>query len=262
MAEMTIEFLGTGTSQGVPVIACGCPVCTSADHRDQRLRTSALVHIGKINLLIDAGPDLRQQMLRAKVDRLDAVLLTHEHMDHVAGIDDLRSFNFHQGHAMDIHANAPTIAAVKRMFNYAFAEVRYPGVPELRMHEIGHRTFQAAGISITPVEVLHHKLPVIGFRIGDLGYITDAKTIAPLELEKLKGVDVLVLNALRKEAHLSHFNLEEAIALIRSIAPRKAYLIHISHVMGSHEDVMRTLPEGIELAYDGLVVKVQMIGSV
>ncbi len=256
MAGMIVEFLGTGTSQGVPVIACECAICTSADPRDNRLRTAALVKVGGKNLLIDAGPDLRQQMLRHKVRQLDAVLLTHEHMDHVAGMDDLRSFNFHQGRAMDIHANAPTVAAVKRMFHYAFSEIRYPGVPELHMHEIGTAPFEAAGVQVIPVQVLHHQLPVLGFRIGGLGYITDAKTIAPAELEKLRGVDVLVLNALRKKEHLSHFNLEEAIRLVQELRPRKAYFIHISHLMGTYENVMREMPVNIELAYDGLVVEV------
>ena len=256
MAQITIEFLGTGTSQGVPVIACNCEVCTSSDPKDNRLRSSALVRVGDVNLLIDAGPDLRQQVLRSKVDRLDAVLLTHEHMDHLAGIDELRSFNFRQNKAMDIHANAATIVAVRRMFHYAFTEVRYPGVPELHLHEIGDDPFHAAGIPITPVKVLHHMLPVLGFRIGRLGYITDAKSIEPQEIEKLKGVDVLVLNALRRKEHLSHLNLSEAIDLVRAIGPRQAYFTHISHLMGKHADVMRELPEAIALAHDGLIAPV------
>ena len=257
MAQITIEFLGTGTSQGVPVIACNCEVCTSSDPKDNRLRSSALVRVGDVHLLIDAGPDLRQQMLRSKVDRLDAVLLTHEHMDHLAGIDELRSFNFRQNKAMDIHANAATNAAVRRMFHYAFSEERYPGVPELRLHEIDRDPFTAASVPITPIEVIHYKLPVLGFRIGRLGYITDAKSIAPQEIEKLKGVDVLVLNALRKKEHISHFNLEQAIDLVQVIQPRQAYFTHISHLMGKHADVMRELPEGIALAYDGLIDEVQ-----
>ena len=254
--QISIEFLGTGTSQGVPVIACDCQVCKSNDPHDRRLRTSALVRTGGSNLLIDAGPDLRQQMLRSNVRELDAVLLTHEHMDHVAGIDDLRSFNFSQQRAMDIYANAATITAVKRMYHYAFAEERYPGTPELRLHEIGEGPFTIGNVPIVPIEVMHYKLPVLGFRIGGLAYITDAKSIAESELRKLRGVDVLVLNALRQKKHISHFNLEEAIALVGKVEPRRALFIHISHLMGLHEEVAAHLPKGIELAFDGQVVQV------
>jgi phosphoribosyl 1,2-cyclic phosphate phosphodiesterase len=257
MSDMSIRFLGTGTSQGVPVIACDCHVCRSDDPRDKRLRTSALVRIGGVTLLLDAGPDLRQQMLMSGVRRLDGVLLTHEHMDHIAGIDDLRSFNFSQRQAMDLYANAATLASVRRMFHYAFSEIRYPGVPELRLHEISDREFSVAGVKVVPLEVLHHQLPVLAFRIGSLGYVTDAKTIAPAELDKLRGVDVLVLNALRKKEHLSHLNLSEAVEMVRAIAPRKAYFTHISHLLGRHEEVMGELPEGIELACDGLEVPVR-----
>ncbi len=260
MGALSIEFLGTGTSQGVPVIACDCAVCRSSDPCDKRLRTSALVRVGDVQLLIDAGPDLRQQMLRSSVRRLDAVLLTHEHMDHVAGIDDLRSFNFSQKRAMDIHANAATIAAVKRTFHYAFAKDPYPGTPVLDLHEVGTAPVQVAGITVTPIEVLHHKLPVLGYRIGALAYITDAKSIPEKELQKLQGLDVLVLNALRHEQHISHFNLAEAIAVVEKLRPRRAFFTHISHLMGFHTGVMRRLPPGIELACDGLVVNVEGSG--
>jgi phosphoribosyl 1,2-cyclic phosphate phosphodiesterase len=256
MSSISIEFLGTGTSQGVPVIACDCHVCISSDERDNRTRTAALVRVGDRNLLLDAGPDLRQQMLRCGVRRLDGVLLTHEHMDHIAGIDELRSFNFHQREAMDLYANAATLASVRRIFHYAFSEVRYPGVPELRLHEIANEPFMVAGVDVVPVEVLHHKLPVLGFRIGGLGYITDAKTIAPSELDKLRGVDVLILNALRKKEHLSHLNLQGALELVREIGPRQAFFTHISHLLGRHEEVMQELPPGVELAWDGLKVEV------
>lgn len=256
MSTTRVEFIGTGTSQGVPVIGCTCAVCKSTDTRDKRLRTSALVRTNGATLLIDAGPDLRQQMLRAGVEHLDAVLLTHEHMDHVAGIDDLRAFNFRQQRAMDIHANEATLEAVRRTFHYAFAKDKYPGVPDLRLHAIKDTAFQAGGVGVVPVEVMHHHLPVLGFRIGGFSYITDAKSIAPAQLDLLRGTHTLVLNALRKKAHPSHLNLEEALALIRTIAPVRAYLTHISHLLGSHADVARELPEAIELAYDGLVVEV------
>ena len=255
MGSIRVEFLGTGTSQGVPVIACNCAVCESADPRDERLRASVWVQVDGVSLLIDAGPDLRQQMLRSKVHTLDAVLLTHEHMDHIAGIDDLRAFNFAQKRPMDIHGNAPTTDAVRRMFHYAFAEERYPGVPELRLHEIGAGTIEIAGVQVQVVEVMHHKMPVLGFRIGSFAYITDAKTISASERDKLRGLDVLVLNALRKKEHLTHLNLSEALAIVEDLRPKRALFTHISHLLGTHGSVAAELPAGSELAYDGLVVQ-------
>jgi phosphoribosyl 1,2-cyclic phosphate phosphodiesterase len=257
MATTTLEFLGTGTSQGVPVVACSCHVCRSIDPRDKRLRTSALLRTKGRTLLIDAGPDLRQQMLRCGLDDLDAVLLTHEHMDHVAGIDELRALNFHLRRPMDIHANTATLEAVRRMFHYAFAKNKYPGVPELRLHAITADTFQAAGVPVMPVEVLHHFLPVTAFRIGGLAYVTDAKTIEPAELDKLRGADVLVLNALRKKEHISHLDLDAALAMVRELKPREAWFTHISHLMGTHAEVSAELPHGVGLAYDGLRVEVR-----
>lgn len=256
MRSLTIEFLGTGTSQGVPMIGCECAVCRSADPRDKRLRSSALVRVGGRTLLIDAGPDLRQQMLRSGVQELDAVLLTHEHMDHIAGIDDLRAFNFKQQRPMDIHANPATLDAVRRMFHYAFAEHRYPGVPELNLHAIAGGAFAVAGVEVIPFEVMHYNLPVLGFRIGGLGYITDAKVVPTESVNALKGVDTLVVNALRHKEHLSHFNLAQALELVEAIGPRRAHLIHMSHLMGTHAEVNAELPPGVELAYDGLVVDV------
>ncbi|MEO8589659.1 MAG: MBL fold metallo-hydrolase [Flavobacteriales bacterium] len=256
MGHLSMEFLGTGTSQGVPMIGCACSVCRSDDPRDKRLRTSALVRVGGKALLIDAGPDLRQQMLRSDVQELDAVLLTHEHMDHIAGIDELRAFNFRQQRPMDIHANAATLAAVRRMFHYAFSEERYPGVPELRLHTIDGVEFNAGGVGVRPFEVMHYSMPVLGFRIAGLAYITDAKTISAEVMAQLKGVDTLVLNALRKKEHISHLSLPQALEVVKEIAPRKAYFTHISHMLGTHAEVSAELPSGVELAYDGLVVDV------
>lgn len=254
MPKVRLTFLGTGTSQGVPVVGCACPVCTSADERDRRLRTSALLHAEGKQLLIDAGPDLRQQLLRARVDHLDAVLLTHEHMDHIGGIDDLRALNYRMKRPMDIHASPQTLAALKRTFAYAFADDRYPGVPELRLHPINDRSFNAAGVSLETIPVMHYRMPVLGFRIGGLGYITDAKSIAEEEVARLRGVHTLVLNALRIEEHVSHFNLKEALAMVERIAPKRAYFTHISHLLGRHGEVSEQLPAGVELAYDGLAL--------
>lgn len=255
MDPIRIEFLGTGTSQGVPVVACDCAVCQSLDPRDKRLRTSVWIQVNGKSLLIDAGPDLRQQLLRSDVVGLDAVLLTHEHMDHIAGIDELRAFNFKQGRAMDLFANAATNAAVERMFHYAFAKDRYPGVPELVLHTVDGSAFTASGIEVLPVEVMHHRMPVLGFRIGGFAYVTDAKTIAPSERDKLRGLDVLVLNALRQKTHLSHLNLSEAIELVNDLQPKMAYFTHISHLLGTHDIVSKELPPNVQLAFDGLVVE-------
>lgn len=248
-----ITFLGTGTSQGVPVIGCTCAVCRSTDARDSRLRCSALVDVGHTRLLIDAGPDLRQQMLRISADHLDAVLLTHEHMDHIGGIDDLRAFNFQQRSAMDIHGSAATLDAVRRVYHYAFAEHRYPGVPELRLHPVDG-DFGVGDARIAPFEVHHGKMPVLAYRIGGLAYITDAKTIDDEVVEALRGTEVLVINALRRSAHPTHLNLDEALAVVARIAPRRALFTHISHLLGTHAEVGAELPPGVELAYDGLSV--------
>ncbi|MCB9170214.1 MAG: MBL fold metallo-hydrolase [Flavobacteriales bacterium] len=258
---MVLEFLGTGTSQGIPVIGCRCAVCMSSDPRDKRLRTSAVVHNEGHHVLIDAGPDLRQQLLRADLHALDAVLLTHEHMDHIAGIDELRAFNFIQGRSMDIHASPATLRAVERVFHYAFAKDRYPGVPELDLHEIGAGPFAAGGLRIEPFPVMHYRMPVLGFKMGGLVYITDAKTIAPDVKERITGAEVLVLNALRKQPHVSHFNLAEALAVIDELQPRRAFLTHLSHLMGTHADVSRELPDHVRLAEDGLQVEIPVVGG-
>jgi phosphoribosyl 1,2-cyclic phosphate phosphodiesterase len=252
---MKITILGSGTSQGVPVIACECEVCRSEDPKDKRLRCSVLIETEDQNLVIDTGPDFRQQMLRAKVTDLDAVLFTHEHKDHVAGLDDIRAFNFKNGgKAMSIYATENVQNALKREFAYVFADTKYPGVPEVNLHTIDNLPFDVNGLSIIPIQVMHYKMPVLGFRIGDFTYITDANYISVEEKEKVRGSKVLVLNALRKKQHISHFNLEEALDLIKELGVEKAYLTHISHLMGKHEEVSELLPENVELAYDGLEI--------
>lgn len=252
---MKITFLGTGTSQGVPVIACNCEVCTSADARDKRLRTSLLIEAkGKV-IVIDSGPDFRYQMLRANVQRLDAIVFTHEHKDHIAGLDDIRAFNYRQKAAVDVYADLRVQEALKREFSYIFAEFKYPGIPQLNLHTIGTETFNIGPVNITPIEVLHYKLPVLGFRVADFTYITDAKTISDIEIEKIKGTRVLVINALQKEEHISHFTFDEAIAFAKRINAEKTYLTHISHRLGRHTDIAAELPVGIELAHDGLCLQ-------
>lgn len=253
MVELT--FLGTGTSQGVPLIGCDCEVCTSTDPRDNRTRSSVLIRSGDASLLIDGGPDMRAQMLREQVTKLDAVLLTHEHMDHIAGLDDLRAFTFAQDppRPVPIHGDARTLEAVRRVYSYAFTGSGYPGMPQFDLHEVGDVAFRAAGVEVLPVQVMHMRLPILGFRIGPIAYITDAKTIVPEERKKLEGCEVLVLNALRKEPHISHLNLDEALALAEDLRPGRTYLTHISHYMGRHAEVR--LPAGVQLAYDGLRVQ-------
>lgn len=251
---MTITFLGTGTSQGVPVIACECEVCTSTDKHDKRLRTSVLIETDGKVIAIDSGPDFRYQMLRAGVKHLDAVVFTHEHKDHTAGLDDIRAFNFVQQAPMDIYAVPRVQESLKREFAYIFAAYKYPGIPQLNMHTIGLDPFFIGPVEVTPIEVMHYRLPVLGFRIKDFTYITDAKTIAPAEIEKIKGSRVLVINALQREPHISHFTLDEAIALAKQIGAQTTYFTHISHRLGKHADVSAELPEGVALAYDGLKI--------
>lgn len=249
---MKITFLGTGTSQGVPVIACECPTCTSTDPRDNRLRTSLLLEYQGVTLLFDAGPDFRQQMLREKVKKLDAILITHEHKDHIAGMDDVRAFNYKSQDAVDIYAEERVQKAIRREFSYVFSEYQYPGIPRMRLNDIPDYMFTVKGIKITPVRIRHMNMEILGFRIGDFAYITDANYIPEQSKEKLFGVKYLVINALRKEKHISHFSLREAIDFIREISPRKAFLTHISHQMGLHKEVTEELPPGIMLGYDGL----------
>lgn len=252
---LKVTFLGTGTSQGVPVIACECAVCKSADFRDKRLRVSVMLEIeGKV-IVIDAGPDFRYQMLRAGVQRLDAIMLTHEHKDHIAGLDDIRAFNYKQQSAIDIFAHTRVQAALKNEFSYIFASFKYPGIPMLNLKDIDQLPFNVAGINVTPIQVMHYKLPVLGFRIGDFTYITDAKTISKEEREKIKGSKILVVNALQREAHISHFNLTEALAFADEMKVEKTYFTHVSHRMGKHADITKELPSNVEFAYDGLVLE-------
>lgn len=249
---MKVTFLGTGTSQGVPLIACKCEVCQSSDSKDQRLRSSILVSCGPTKFVIDTGPDFRQQMLRENVERLDAVVFTHEHKDHIAGLDDVRAFNFAQKRHMDVYATNRVQNAIKREFAYIFAEEKYPGIPLINLHEINTSPFKINELELIPIEVMHYRMPVLGFRIGDFTYITDAKTIADSEKEKIRGSKILVLNALRRETHISHFTLEEAINLVQELGVEQAYFTHISHQLGKHKEVSEELPSNIFLAYDGL----------
>ncbi len=251
-----ITFLGTGTSSGVPMIACPCSVCASPDPRDKRLRSSVLVETASTTIVIDTTPDFRYQMLRADVHKLDGVVITHSHKDHIAGMDDVRAFNYFMKRAMPVYANDASEEVIMREFPYAFADKKYPGVPEIELVTIGMEPFTIGDITLRPIMVWHMKMPVWGFRIGDFTYITDANKIDEAEKEKIRGSKLLVLNALRKEKHISHFNLEEAITLVQELNIPTAYFTHISHQLGTHEEVSATLPEGIHLAYDGLKITV------
>jgi len=250
---LRVTFLGTGTSQGVPVITCECEVCRSVDKHDKRLRVSILLEVENKVILIDTGPDFRYQMLRADVKKLDAILYTHEHKDHVAGLDDVRAFNYKQQSEVDVYAHQRVQDALKKEFHYIFSGDNYPGIPRLKLNNIVEgESFQAAGIDIVPISVMHYLLPVFGFRIGDFTYITDAKTISPEEKKKIVGSNILVINALQIDKHLSHFTLDEALAFAAEIGANKTYLTHISHKLGTHAEVSKHLPEGVFLAYDGL----------
>lgn len=254
---MKLTFLGTGTSQGVPVIACDCDVCLSDDQRDKRLRASVMITINDINFVIDCGPDFRQQMLREKVLDVRAILFTHEHKDHLAGMDDVRAFNFKHKKDIDIYCDLNVQKALLREYPYVFSDVKYPGVPEVKMHQITRdQIFSIDGVVFKTIEVMHHKLPVLGFRIHDLTYITDAKTISLDQIQKIKGTRILVVNALRIREHISHFNLEEALSFIDEINPEVAYLTHVSHLMGCHKVVSKQLPDHVYLAYDGLQIDI------
>lgn len=249
---MKVVFLGTGTSQGVPVIGCKCEVCTSVDYRDNRLRSSIFVEMNGVHIVVDTGPDFRQQMLRERVDKLDAVLFTHAHKDHTAGLDDIRSYNFIQKKDMPIYGRPEVLDQLKREFSYIFSDSKYPGIPKVDLRELNGDPFEIEQQKIIPIEVMHHKLPVYGFRFGYFTYITDANHITEKAKEKIRGSKVIVLNALQKTTHISHFNLDEALELLEELKPEKGFLTHIGHYMGMHKDVSEELPENVEIAWDGL----------
>ncbi|MEY2900958.1 MAG: hypothetical protein RLY89_64 [Bacteroidota bacterium] len=253
--SLHIQFLGTGTSTGIPMIGCDCTVCTSKNPKDNRLRSSILVQSNKTSLIVDTTPDFRYQMLRTHTRRLDAVLFTHPHKDHMAGLDDIRAFNFFSQKAMDIYANSLTEEAVKRDFYYAFADKKYPGVPELNLITIDENPFVIGDIPVQPILVYHHKMPVFGFRFGDFTYITDANRIEEDQKTLIRGSKVLVINALRKEAHISHFTLQEAVDLANELDIPEVYFTHISHQLGLHDTINQELPPHIQLAYDGLELR-------
>ena len=252
---MKVTFLGTGTSTGVPVVACDCKVCTSADKRDERLRTSAMVEINDVRLIIDCGPDFRYQMIRESVDDISAILFTHGHRDHIAGLDDVRAFNYVLNKTVDVYASQQVVDEINKEFPYILHEKRFFGAPQLKFHIIQNKQFRIAGIDILPVEVLHNQMSVFGFRINGFSYITDASLITNEEKQKLEGSDVLVINALRKSKHISHFSLQEAIDHIREINPKRAYITHLSHFMGLHHNVQESLPANVFLAFDGLKIE-------
>jgi len=253
---MKITFLGTGTSQGVPVIACPCVVCQSTDPKDNRLRTSILIETDDKTIAVDSGPDFRYQLLREGVKNLDAVLFTHEHKDHIAGLDDIRPFNYLLHKVIDVHATDRVQTALKREFYYIFAETRYHGLPQINLHSVVNgEEFKIGNSNIIPFEVMHHLLPITGYRIGDFTYITDAKTISETSFEKIKGTKILVINALQKEPHISHFTLNEAIVFAQKVGAEATYLTHISHNLGLHKKVELDLPVGIKLAFDGLKIE-------
>ena len=252
---MKVTFLGTGTSQGVPPIGCNCDVCLSKDAHDKRLRCSVHVEINGLSIVIDAGPDFRYQMIRAGISRLDALIFTHEHRDHTAGLDDIRPFNYLQCGALPVYLSNRVFKTLQNHYDYIFAEKKYPGIPEIDFRIIDNNPFMIGDVEIIPIEVLHYRLPVQGFRIGEFTYITDANYIHPAEMDKAAGSRHLVLNALRKEPHISHFTLSEAVQHAKLIGADNTWFTHMSHQIGLHEDVNRSLPEGMALAWDGLVLE-------
>jgi len=256
LSPLAITFLGTGTSSGIPMIGCDCYVCSSDDKKDKRLRSSIMVKSETTTIIVDSGPDFRYQMLRAKVKHIDAIIFTHPHKDHVAGLDDVRAYNFFTGQPIQIFANEMTQEVLIREFPYAFADTKYPGVPDIHLNTIDMDAFRVGDIDVLPVMVWHLKMPVMGFRFGKFTYITDANKIEPREKEKIIGSEVLVLNTLRKEKHISHFSLSEAILLAEELKIPQTYLTHLSHQMGRHEEITKELPKGVCLSYDGLVINV------
>ncbi len=258
LLNMNVTFLGTGTSGGIPVLTCDCEVCNSLDYRDKRLRVSVWIEVDDKSFVIDTGPDFRLQALRERIPRIDGIIYTHEHKDHTAGLDDIRPYNYlHGTQHLDLYGHSRVLAQLKREFAYAFEEQKYPGVPLINVHEIeGHHSFKIKDEIFTPIEVLHHHLPVLGFRIQDFTYITDVNSISDQELEKVYGSKVLVLGALQRQKHISHFTLDEAIEVAQKVNADMTYFTHISHKMGLHSEVEKELPQNIRLAFDGLKVKI------
>jgi phosphoribosyl 1,2-cyclic phosphate phosphodiesterase len=253
---LKITFLGTGTSQGIPIIGSDHPVCLSQNPKDKRLRVSVLVEWDAYTYVIDCGPDFRQQMLNAKVSKIDGILFTHEHADHTMGLDDIRPFFFRQGD-IDLYAHKRVFKALEKRFDYIFtSKVKYPGVPSVKKHVVNNKSFSLGSLKVVPIDGLHYKLQVYGYRFKDFAYLTDMKTIADTEVDKLQNLEVLVVNALREEPHMSHFNLEEALAFIKKVNPKRAYLTHISHLLGFHDEVQQKLPKNVFLAYDNLQITI------
>ena len=250
--SIELEFLGTGTSQGVPVIGCNCVVCTSTNTLDKRLRSSVLVTMNDVKIVVDTGTDFRQQMLRSNTNRIDAVLYTHAHADHVLGLDDIRAINFQQKMDMPLYATEQTEQSIRSIFHYAFSENKYPGVPQVYFERIGGKPFTVLGHAVMPIAAQHGGMEVTGFRFGDLTYLTDVKSISAKELDKVRGSKTVIINALRLKEHHSHFNLQQALEFLNEIAPQQGYLTHISHLLGTHERVSSLLPSNVHLAYDGL----------
>ncbi|MGB1248130.1 MAG: MBL fold metallo-hydrolase [Chitinophagales bacterium] len=255
MKKLKITFLGTGTSAGIPLLTCDCEVCTSTDIRDKRLRSAVLLEIGEKTLVIDVGTDFRQQMLRENVKKIDAVLITHGHKDHIGGLDELRAYNFSSGKSMEIYADEIAIRMIKEQYSYVFKMKDYPGIPKFNLKEVTDKPFTAAEKEIVPIQVLHGNLPITAFRIGDFTYITDASKINEIEKQKIRGTKILVVNAIRQRAHHSHFTLQEALDFIKEINPERAYLTHFSHQIGKHQDVQAILPDNVFMSYDGLKVE-------
>ena len=249
---MQVTFLGTGTSSGVPLIGCQCAVCQSLDYRDKRLRVSVLIETQGKSFVIDTGPDFRQQMLRERVTQLDAVLFTHQHKDHTAGLDDVRAFNFLQRQDMPVYARSQVLDQLKAEFAYVFADKKYPGIPRIQLHEITNQPFCIEGVTFVPIDAMHHNLPVFGFRVGDFAYLTDINFVPDHEMYKLNNLAVLVIGALQIEPHISHFTLSQALDFAQKVGAKQTYFTHISHKLGSHKEVSKHLPDTVLLAQDGL----------